>query len=465
MNVIVLLVDGVRADTLRSAIDAGALPALARLRAEGGLYDVTSTFPTVTGPAYAPFLLGRFPGGVGLPGIRWYDRGRTVCRWPDYARSYVGYQLAFVDRDLDPRAPTIFELEPNCAGALSVITRGLPRRNRIMALNPISMWRAARVHFLGGPDAMLAVDRDIGAEVIERAHRTRYVFAAFGGADKASHAVGQSSPVVTDALRIVDETVASLRADLERRGQWDTTRLWISSDHGHSDVTQHEDLAAVIEGFGHRVLAHPQIFRRSADVAVMVSGNAMAHVYVDISRRDRFPIRDASARAQSLVSRLAQLPSIDLVIVSDGPAQFTVMNARGAAGVDRLRGLYSYTRRTGDPLGLGADHHLLSREAAHEATLASEYPDAIVQIAELASAARAGDIILSAAPGWDFRARFEPTPHHSTHGSLRRAHMLVPLLSSHPVARTPRRTTDIFASALAALGHAAPVGLDGESFV
>ena len=48
----------------------GSLPALAQLRDEGGgkLHTVTSCFPSVTGPAYAPFLMGRFPGPIGLPG-------------------------------------------------------------------------------------------------------------------------------------------------------------------------------------------------------------------------------------------------------------------------------------------------------------------------------------------------------------------------------------------------------------
>ena len=75
---IILVADGARPDTLGAAMDAGELPALARLRAEGGCATVTTVFPSVTGPAYAPFLMGRFPGPVGLPGLRWYDRARTA---------------------------------------------------------------------------------------------------------------------------------------------------------------------------------------------------------------------------------------------------------------------------------------------------------------------------------------------------------------------------------------------------
>ena len=103
LPVIVLVADGARLDAFEG--DLSDLPALRRLRDEGGLHAVTTVFPSVTGPAYTPFLVGRFPGPVGVPGIRWYDRARSACRWPDYSRSYVGYQFSQFDNDLDARAP------------------------------------------------------------------------------------------------------------------------------------------------------------------------------------------------------------------------------------------------------------------------------------------------------------------------------------------------------------------------
>ena len=74
-------------------------------------------------------------------------------------------------------------------------------------------------------------------------------------------------------------------------------------------------------------------------------------------------------------------------------------------------------------------------------------------------------MLLSARRGWDFRERYEPIPHHSTHGALHRDHMLVPLLTNHPTASVPRRTVDVMPSALAALGRPIPAGLDGASFM
>ena len=88
-----------------------------------------------------------------------------------------------------------------------------------------------------------------------------------------------------------------------------------------------------------------------------------------------------------------------------------------------------------------------------------------MQLVHLVSSTRSGDIVLSAARDWDFRARYEPIRHVSSHGALHREHMLVPLLTNRPLAETPRRTVDVMPSALAALGAPMPAILDGRSFV
>jgi hypothetical protein len=156
---------------------------------------------------------------------------------------------------------------------------------------------------------------------------------------------------------------------------------------------------------------------------------------------------------------------VDLMLLPHGRDLCEVRShSRGAGFVSRDGDRYRYTRRDGDPLGIGSDVDA-DADDAFDATRGGDYPDAIVQIATLAGSSRAGDIILSAAPGWDFRSRYEPIPHRSAHGALHRDHMMVPLLMNRRAARTPRRTTDVFASALDALGVAAPSRIDGRSFL
>jgi len=116
------------------------------------------------------------------------------------------------------------------------------------------------------------------------------------------------------------------------------------------------------------------------------------------------------------------------------------------------------------PWGWGG-HELAGHELGLLQLTVQEHDHAIAQIVHLATAPRSGEIILSASRDWDFRARYEPIAHISSHGALHREHMLVPLLVNQAVKRQPRRTVDVMPSALAALGLPVPPGLDGESFL
>lgn len=492
LPVIVLVADGARPDTLATAMDRGDLPALAQLRDEGGSHTVVTSWPSVTGVAYTPFLLGRFPGAVGLPGLRWFDRARRVHAIAGHSRSYVGADLRHVDRDLDGASPTVFELAGRSLGALNVISRGLPLRARI-GVGAGFVLRAAFTHFRGDVGGWLSIDRDIGEILVRRIRdeEPQFVFAAFTGIDKTSHSTGHGSTIVLDAMRIVDKAVADIRRDAERSGRWSDLHLWIVSDHGHSRVDHHDDLASRMRSMGVRTLAHPWVFGNSHQAAVMVSGNAMAHVYLDLSQTTRPFWQTLRDRWSDHVSDLIDHDSVDLAILPHSAGRLEILgsfgegalrsgrNEAGAAGsrarregraqrgrafIECSNGSYSYMPEDGDPLGLGEVLEV-GRSEAYERTLESDYPDSLVQIAHLCESARAGDVILSASRNWDFRERYEPIPHVSSHGALHRDHMLVPLILNSRARRRPLRTTDVMPSALTALGIPVPAGLDGESFL
>ena len=464
-QVVVIIADGVRPDVLSAAIERGDLPSLAALRNEGSLSTITSAFPSVTGPAYAPFLMGRYPGSVGLPGLRWFDRTRRIGRLSGFARSYVGIDMRFVDRDIDQASPTIFELAKPSFGALSVITRGLRRRDRL-GQSARFIARAATTHFRGNVRGWLAIDRAIGEAAAHRLRtdRARYAFVALTGVDKTSHAKGQEDSIVLSALSIVNDTVAEIRADAERDGRWRNMQLWVGSDHGHSPVRQHEDLVGLINESGFRTLSHPWAFNPTADVAVMVSGNAMAHLYVDLERTTRIWWPAQRDKWQPLLEHLLQRPSVDLAILPTSVSSCEVHGlGRGAAELSWTGSAYTYRPSTGDPLCIGGQESI-DDDRAYDVTVESDYPDSLVQIAHLVSSPRCGDIILSASRDWDYRARYEPIPHVSSHGALHREHMMVPLLLNRRPKRQPRRTVDTMPSALAALGIMVPKTLDGVSF-
>ncbi len=445
---------------------SGIAPTLKSMRNEGSLSSITSVFPSVTGPAYAPFVMGRYPGPIGLPGLRWYDRERKTCRLPGNSRSYVGFEMRHVDGDIDPLAPTIFELVPSSIAALNVIGRGLKPGDRL-GRSPGFVARAARTHFTGRVKGWLEIDREISHEVVNRIRRDHpaFVFAAFTGIDKTSHSEGHEGPFVDQAYQIVDDTVAAIRKDAEARGVWDDTHVWIVSDHGHSPVEHHDDIAGLIGRLGFRTIAHPFVFSPRGEVAVMVSGNAMAHIYLDLSRRTRPWLSDLGGRWQAVRDVLLARDSVDLMILPTAMGSCEIhARGRGFAVLTWNGKRISYQPATGDPLGIGA-HHDLDDEHAYDITMTSDYPDALVQISRLSDSPRTGEIILSAARSWDFRAKYEPIPHTSSHGALHRDHMLVPLLTNHPINGAPRRTVDVMPSALEALGIPIPSGLDGTSYL
>src|SRR5450759_3149892 len=342
-QVVMIIADGVRPDALGRSIDGGHLPALAALREEGHLSTITSAFPSVTGPAYAPFLMGRYPGSIGLPGLRWYDRSRRIARLSGHARSYVGPEMRFVDRDIDRASPTIFELAKPSLGALSVIGRGLRRRERI-GQSPAFVARAAATHFRGNVRGWLAIDRLVGEEAALRlrTQRTRFAFIALTGIDKTSHAEGHDAQIVSDAMRIVDDTVAQIRSDAERDGRWKKMSLWVGSDHGHSPVREHEDLVALLSEWGYSTLSHPWAFNTSADIAVMVSGNAMAHLYLNIDQKTRPWWPALGGRWNDLSERLLSRQSVDLLILPTGPASCEIRGrGRGSATLAWSESRYS----------------------------------------------------------------------------------------------------------------------------
>lgn len=469
-RLLLIVADGVRPDVLLEEIDAGNTPALQRLRERGGVYPVTSSFPSVTGPAYVPFLMGRHPANVGLPGLRWYDRARSL-RWSPYqARSYAGIDIWHVDADVSSTTPTLLELATPSVAGMSMIGRGATHGR--IGRSTYWMFRAAPAHFRGDLHGWQRVEREASASFLRRFARVRPRFSvlAITSPDKFAHKFGCRSAAVRTSIADVDAVAARAQAIADRGGWGDALHIWVVADHGHAPVSQHDDLHGWLEREGLRVLAHPQLGTRRPDVALMVGGNAMAHLYLAPGERTRRWWGELAPRWAGLADRLLQRASVDLLLVAHSAHDVEVRHAtRGAAHV-RLHGeghdtRWSYEPESGDPLCLGGGHERLDLEAAWSVTQGTPYPDALVQLSWLAVSPRAGDWIVSAAPDWDLRARFEPVEHVSTHGALLRDQMLVPLLVDTPPAQVPQRTTDVVPSALQLLGVRADTFYDGRSFL
>ena len=442
-SVIILVADGLTPSALDDAICAGDVPELAAMRDAGGRHVVTTVFPSVTGVAYLPMLTGRHPAEAGIPGLRWYDRSRRLPAMLGHSRSYVGPQIRRMNDDLAPGIPVAFELAGGKAlGAASIITRGLPRQDQLDR-GILYTASVARAHVMGDVARWSRIEEELAERLIARIRRQRprFVFAAFTAGDKAAHAGGVQSPGVRRSLRLVDHVAAAIRRDAEHDGRWSGMHLWVVSDHGHSPVTQHRDLAQEMRDLGVRVRSHPWTAPDRSEAAVMVSGNCMAHVYLGLNAR-----RDWPAIANEWMPRVRGLwsdPAVDLVAMRRSQTAVEVHRRGEQALIVMMHRGISYRPVTGNPLCVEPFEELCE-DSIHERTVASPYPDGVTQLHRLVPAERSGDLVISASPGWDLRRRYEPIDHVSSHGALHAAHMLVPLTVNRAFPGRPRRTADLF---------------------
>ena len=189
----------------------------------------------------------------------------------------------------------------------------------------------------------------------------------------------------------------------------------------------------------------------------MISGNALGQVY--------WLDGDLGTHHEYISGELLKRAEVDLMVSKNGDGALEINSARGKALVESGSG-YRYLPQSGDPLGYGAIDRPLSRRQALEATFESEYPDAMVQLDQLFSSPRCGDMVVISKNGYDLRKAFEWPEHHASHGSICRDHMIVPLIYNRKGwARSPARTTDLFNTVLKWSGKATLADTDGESLI
>ncbi len=466
MRVVLVLIDGARSDVLRDLLARGDLPNLARWVIEpGGLRTGTTVFPSTTGVAYIPFLFGRYPGSVGIPGIRWLDRrgaaegkgSRTQWR---AARSYCGVQGGWLNTDI-AATPSIFDLVPESIAICTPLTRGLRAGANRCALRRVVLGSAA--HYLG---TYPALDRAVARAWLDAADEPwRFLFVVFPGVDGISHLKDPLHPAVLESYRLVDRALGAFVARLRKQGS-ELPAFFVVSDHGMTVMREHADPAVLLERRGVRTLRHPvHVWRRGARVATMVSGNASVQLYLEPRSGRERPLTESEI-PNAILEQLLALPAVRLAACrADSTGGIIVRTKNARASLTESMGLICYEPQSGDPLGLGGYVELDDRELLTR-TRESDVPDAPRQLLQLFGTPRAGDLVLAATPGADFRGPWEMPEHRAGHGSLIAEHMEVPIAASVALPDVGLRTVDLMPTVLERLDVAVPSGvaLDGVPF-
>lgn len=458
-RVIMLLADGARYDVMHDLIAKGELPNIARYLPT--LVKAATSFPSTTGPAYLPYLTGCLPGSCNVPGIRWFDKSLyDTSKSFDRYRSYVGFESFCMANDMPPYIKTIFELVPDSYSIFNPIARGAGKRN-LTSISRIWYWYYGHL-----TDRWKFVDESAFGKLCGVLKKNpKFIFSVFPALDEYSHFAHPHHECVIERYRWFDKAIADLRSELERSSMLEDTAIFIVSDHGLSRTHSHFCLNAFLEEHGLPPFFYPLIASKRGKLsASMVSGNGMAHLYFKNStgwvghiHRD-----DLNRISPGLIDDLVANEAIAIVACRNSEGGADILSKRGIAKV-RLNGNdVCYEVLSSDPFGYGAIPRSMSPRECLNLTIDTEYPDAPFQIAHLIQSPRAGDVILSATPGFDLRLKYETPEHKGSHGSLHSSHLHVPILTNVPLPIRPMRTVDIFPTMLDILGAPRPNYLDGE---
>lgn len=462
---IFIMADGCRADVFSELLKSGDLPNISKYLVERGCYkEAVTVFPSTTGPAYTPYILGKYPGRCNLPGIRWFDRNTYNDKLLsfDRFRSYIGLETYFMNRDISLDYKTLFEIFPRSVNIFNELSRGVSYKNDKTYFS--KLFYKVKSHFTDRSNEVDLVAQRILLQSLKE--YSEYTYAVFLGIDTYSHLYHPFHKKVIDSYRRVDDTIGLLAKNLESEGRLEETLIIVASDHGLTQTHSHFDSLEFMNTKGYKTFYYPNVFKHftDADAACLISGNAMANIYV--KSKDGWGRKSTFEELRGLADNFMERPEIDIVAGLDEEGRSRIISTKGEAlaWLDP-DGTVNYEKISGDPFSYNGMPKKMSSEEALTHSFNTEYPDALLQIIQLLESPRTGDLVLSAAPGYDLRAKHENPEHRSSHGALFRDHMVVPLVMNTKVKKEYIRTVDIFPTILSILGHPVPNNIDGISLV
>jgi hypothetical protein len=430
-TLVLVVVDGMTPSAFERAVESGRAPTLAYLAEHGDYRLATSVFPSLTPVCLTSIATGAGPGIHHVPSLVWWNRQER--RIVEYGSSFAALRAAGLSQGLlDPifnmnarhlsrDAVTVYEALEDAglvAGAVNITCyRGKHRYRPTVPGLRRAAYGPSRFFFYGlfesdrtgAPFAVRsrrAGSVDAYAAAVGRWLVTRdgFDFLAYylSGFDLASHAGGPDSAEAEHALEQADAAVRTL---LDAAGGPDEFleryAVVLLSDHGQTHVGQ----AARLE----------EPFADLAREVVVTASNRAGQVYL---------LPHARVDAAELARRLDGFPAVDVTL-----------------------------RREGGEV-------IARRDGADAPVEKLDYPDAARRARSALANPNAGELLVSAAEGWelaDLGGR-----HHAgggSHGSLVAGDSLVPLLTVGLRAE-PRRITEVAPAVLEHFGVEVPGSME-----
>ncbi len=472
----VFLLDGLSRDVFLRELAAGRLPHIARMVREGvWVENGIASFPSMTGYGFYPFITGRDAAKSGVLGLRFFARQRERGN----LRSYVGSTNGLMNNDFSSAPPTLYErfASEHSFSINTYANRGVKKDVKIGWSFTMAKYRGkwwvpdllAKIPLLG--ERLVPSWEQAESEVLDRAiedldHRPKIQWITFASIDGYQHVYGTDEKYA-ELVRNADALIGRYREESRRRGLEDERVYAVITDHGVVDARQNGDLRKVLGRGGfvaerdeathlfESQLEEPIDTWEKADAVVVINGNMLNYLYFrdpDATGarawQEHVPIEALAARrpldgqeAQDVVALLLNDPSVELVIGRSRQGAAVIRSARGKGVIVGSAHGLSYRVQGDDPLCYTtgeasrlADGEPHSPNAWLSATLPTRFPDAIYRVFELVSAPDVGDLVVTAAPGWDFGDDYELFVHdyRGGHGGLRDDQMRVPYVLSGP---------------------------------
>jgi hypothetical protein len=456
-KLVLVVVDAMKPEMLDRAIAAGRAPALARI-AQDGVYvnDVVAAFPSVTPVCAATITTGVGPEEHLIPSMNWYHRFEQ--RYVEYGSSFSATRQFGVVRSLTDTVyrmnaehlsndtPTVFEslddIGVRTAGTTYLIYRGrhqhdVAQESALARVVTSTLFRRT----IFGPKELFYADlyasrrtgcrgqlgmpgvRDqhtgcVGSYLVEH-DLFDFMLFSLPDNDAWSHKNGPHAQVTSIAA--ADRQIERL---MHAGGGADTFleehAVIVTSDHSQALVEERIRLDLALADFH---VATPSASRSvGADLALSPSQRAAMIYVLDLDRRDEL--------LAGALEAVGDIEGVDLAmwLREDGERPEAVIRAPG--GIE-LR--FAPGGELSDPRGgrwsVEGDLSVLAATARDGRFESPDYPDALARVWSALRCENAGDILLSAAPGYEF-VDWGGADHvgGGSHGSLHRSDSLGALL-------------------------------------
>ncbi len=458
-KLILVVIDAMKPEMLERAIADGRAPALERIAGEGVyVNDVVAAFPSVTPVCAATITTGVGPEQHLIPSMNWYHR--LESRYVEYGSSFSATRQFGVVRSLTDTiyrmnaehlsgdTPTVFEslddLGVRTAGTTYLIYRGrheheVSQESALARVVTSTLFRRTIL----GPQELFYADlyasrrtgcrgqlgmpgvRDqhtgcVGSYLVEH-DLFDFMLFSLPDNDAWSHKHGPQAQV---------SSIAAADRQLERLMHagggpdafLDGHAVIVTSDHSQALVAERIRLDLALDGFH---IASPSAARSvGAELALSPSQRSAMVYALDLERRHEL--------VRGVVEAVGDIQGVDLVMwLRDRDGSAAVEAVIRAPGGSELRfapgGEVSDAR--GEHWSVEGDLGVLAARVEEGLLLSPDYPNALARVWSALRCENAGDVLLSAAPGYEF-VDWGGADHvgGGSHGSLHRSDSLGALL-------------------------------------